>query len=148
RFLKAEGLNVLEHLARDRAVPESAAAEAVALFTARCPAARAGPLLLTALKTHSGEARRQAIEELGRIRHQPARGALLVLLERADPRTAAAAAAALASLGDAAAEAALLKAMEADARELRLAAVRALGIVGRAAAVEPLLAFPASRRLD
>jgi hypothetical protein len=148
RFLKAEGLDVLEHLARDRDAPESAAAEAVALLAARCPAARAGPLLLTALKTHSEEARRQAVEELGRIRYHPARGPLLVLLERADPRTGAAAAAALASLGDVTAEPALLRAMETDARELRLAAVAALRTVGSAGAVEPLLSFLASRRLD
>ena len=42
----------------------------------------------------------------------------------------------------------LLKAVESDARELRLAAVRALGTVGSAASVEPLLAFLGSRRLD
>jgi HEAT repeat protein len=148
RFLKDEGLEAFEHLAQDRAVPESAAAEAVALLAARCPADRAGPFLVTALKTHSGEARRQAVKELGRIGHRPARGPLLVLLEHADPGTAAAAAAALARLGDATAERALLKAMETDARELRLAAVRALGTVGSAASVEPLLAFLGSRRLD
>lgn len=111
-------------------------------------AARAGPFLLTALKAHSGEARRQAVEELGRIRYEPARGPLMVLLERADPGTAAAAAAALAALGDLTAEEPLLKAMESDARELRMAAIRALGTLGSAAAVEPLLAFLASRRLD
>jgi len=148
RFLKDEGLEALEHLAQDRAVPESAAAEAVALLAARCPAERAGPLLLTALKAHSGEARRQAVEELGRIRYYRARGPMIVLLERADPRTGAAAATALAALGDVTAEKTLLKAVESDARELRLAAVRALGTVGSAASVEPLLAFLGSRRLD
>jgi hypothetical protein len=148
RFLKDEGLEALEHLALDRAVPESAAAEAVALVAARCPAAHAGPLLLTALKTHSGAARRQAVEELGRIRYVPARGALIVLLENADPQTAGGAAAALAAMGEATAEGPLLKAMESDARELRLAAVRALATVGTAAAVEPLLVFLAGRRLD
>jgi hypothetical protein len=148
RFLKDEGLEVLEQLAQDRAVPESAAAEAVGLLAARCPAERAGPLLLTALKTHSGEARRQAVQELGRICHRPARGPLLVLLEHADPATGAAAAAALARLGEATAETALLKAMESDARELRLAAILALGTLGSAASVEPLLAFLAIRRLD
>jgi HEAT repeat protein len=148
RFLKAEGLQVLEHLARDRVVPESAAAEAVALLAARYPAAQAGPLLLTALKTHSGEARRQAVEELGRIRYVPARGALIVLLDTADPQTASTAAAALAGIGEATAEGPLLKAMESDARELRLASARALGTVGTAASVEPLLAFLGSRGLD
>jgi hypothetical protein len=148
RFLREEGLEVLEHLALDRAVPESAGAEAVTLLAARCPAARAGPFLLTALKTHAGEVRRQAVEELGRIRHAPARGALIVLLEHAEPRTAATAAAALAAMGEVTAEGPLLKAMESDAHELRLAAVRALGTVGTAAAVEPLLAFLGGRRLD
>ena len=38
--------------------------------------------------------------------------------------------------------------MESDARELRLAAIRALGTVGTAASVEPLLAFLEGRRLD
>jgi hypothetical protein len=151
RFLKDESLEALERLAQDRDVPQSAAAEALALLAARCPAERAGPFLVRALKTHSGEARRQAVEELGRIRYRQARGPLIVLLERADPRTGAAAAAALAALGtlgDVTAETALLKAMESDARELRLAAVRALGTVGSAASVEPLLAFLGRRRLD
>jgi HEAT repeat protein len=148
RYLKDEGLEVLQHLAQDRAVPESAAAEAVSLLAARCPAERSGPVLLATLKTHSGEARRQAVEELGRIRFQQARGALMVLLDRADAGTGAAAAAALAALGDVSSEGPLLKAVESDARELRLAAIRALGTVGSAASVEPLLAFLASRRLD
>ena len=148
RFLKDEGRDVLEHLAQDRAVPESAAAEAVSLLGARSPAERAGPLLLAALKTHSGEARRQAVEELGRIGYKPARGPLMVLLDRADPGTGAAAAAALAALGDVTAETPLLKAVESEARELRLAAIRALGTVGSAASVEPLLDFLAGRGLD
>jgi HEAT repeat protein len=103
---------------------------------------------LTALKTHSGDARRQAVEELGRIGYGRARGALIVLLEHSDPRTAAAAAGALAALHDVTAETVLLKAMETDARELRRAAIQALGTVGTAAAVEPLLGFVAGRRLD
>jgi HEAT repeat protein len=148
RFLKDEGFDVLVRLAQDRTVPESAAAEALGLLAARHTAEEAGPLLLKALKTHSGEARRQAVEELGRLRYRQARGPLIVLLEHADPRTGAAAAVALAALGDVTAEATLLKAMESEARELRLAAVQALGTVGSAASVEPLLAFLASRRLD
>ncbi len=148
RFLGDDGLGALEHLALDRGVPESAAAAAVELLAARSPTARAGPLLLAALKAHAGEARLRAVQELTRIRYQPARGALLVLLERADPRTGAAAATALAALGDATAEAPLLAAVDAEARELRLAAVRALGSLGSVAAVEPLLAFLGSRRSD
>ena len=148
RFLNDEGIETLEGLAQDRGVPESAAADAVALLAARCPVARAGPLLVAALKAHSGEARVQAVQELGRLRYQPARKPLLVLLGRADPRCAAAAAEALGALGDASAEAALLKAVDSDARELRLAAIRALGVMGSVAAVEPLLAFGAGRRLD
>jgi HEAT repeat protein len=148
RFLGKEGLPVLERLALDRAAPEGAAVEAVALMAARSPAEHAGPLLLTALKTRSGETRRQAIQELGRIGFAPSRGPLIVLLERADPRTAAAAAGALAALHDARAEGPLLHALGSEARELRVAAIRALGAVGTAAAVEPLLAFLESRRLD
>jgi hypothetical protein len=148
RFLTHEGLEVLEHLARDRSVPESAAAEAVALLAARHSPEHAGPLLLTALKTHTGEARRQAIEELGRIKCHAAKGPLMVLLDRADPRTAAAAATALAALGDVTAETTLLKAVESGVRELRLAALGALATVGSATAVEPLLAFLEGRRLD
>ncbi len=148
RFLGKEGLPVLERLALDKAAPEGAAVEAVALVAARCPAEHAGPLLLTALKTRSGETRRQAVQELGRIGYAPSRGSLIVLLGYADPRTAAAAAGALAALGDPSAERALLKALESEARELRLAAIRALGAVGAATAVEPLLTFLESRRLD
>jgi hypothetical protein len=148
RFLKDESLEVLENLAHDRAVPEGAAAEAVALAAARGSAQRATPFLMAILKTRSGEVRRQAVEELGRMRYQPARHRLIMLLERADPRTAAAAAAALGALGDVRAERALLKAVENDAREVRLAAVHALGKLGRVSAIEPLLAFLDTRRPD
>jgi len=147
RFLRDEGHGALEGLTRDRGVPEQAAAEAVALLPARGDNERAGPVLLTVLKTRTGEARRQAIQELGRLRHPPALGPLIVLLERADPRTAAAAASALGSLGDAKAEPALVKAVETDERELRLAAARALGSLGNVRSVEPLLAL-LQRRLD
>jgi len=148
RFSREEGLDALKSLAEDREAPEGAAAEAVALFAARGPAEAAGPLLLAALKTRTGQVRRQAIEDLGRLRHLPARGPLLVLLERADPRTAAAAAAALAALGDARAEPGLLAAVESEARELRLAALRALATLGSVASVEPLLAFLETRHPD
>lgn len=148
RFLKEEGLPTLERLALDRATPEGAAVDALALVAARHPAWRAGPILLTALKTLAGEARREAMQKLGRIGYAQARGPLIVLLERADPRTAATAAGALGALRDAGAERSLLKALESDARELRLAAIRALGTVGTAASVEPLLAFQEGRRLD
>jgi hypothetical protein len=148
RFLHDGGLEVLEHLALDQEVPESAAAEAIALLAARCPAERAGPLLVTAVKTRPGEARRQAVEELGRIGYRQARGPLIVLLEYADPRTAAATATALGALGDVTAEPALLRAIESNAREVMLAAIRALATVGSAVSVEPLLAFLGGRRLD
>lgn len=148
RFLGDEGLEVLEALARDRQTPDQAALEAVALLAARLPVDRAGPLLVDVLKSRAGDARRQAIEELGRLRYQPALGPLIVLMERSDPRSAAAAAAALGSLGDARAETSLLKSVESDAHELRLAAAKALGRVGSVRSVQPLLMLLDSRRLD
>lgn len=145
RFLGDEGLEVLEALARDRQAPDQAAVEAVALLAARLSRERAGPLLVDVLKTRAGDAHRQAVEELGRLRHQPALGPLIVVLERGDSRTAAAAAAALASLGDARAEPSLLKSMDAEAHEVRQAAARALGWVGSVRSVAPLLALLDSR---
>jgi HEAT repeat protein len=149
RFLKDESLDVLENLAaHDHAVPAAAAAEAVALVAARSSAPRAAPFLMAILKTRSGEVRRQAVEELGRIQYRPAQRRLTMLLEHADARTAAAVAAALGALGDLRAEHALLQAVQNDAREVRLAAVHALGKLGHVSAVEPLLAFLDTRRPD
>jgi hypothetical protein len=148
RFLREGERATLEGLARDPAVPDQAASEAIALFAARVPADEAGPFLVTVLKTRSGEARRQAIEELGRLGHAAAFGPLVVLLERSDPGTAAAAALSLGRLGGARAEPALLEAVASEARELRLAAARALESVGSAAAVEPLLSLLDAGRLD
>lgn len=148
RFLRDGGLEVLEALARDRLIPDQAAVEAVALLAARLPVDRAGPLLVDVLKSRAGDARRQAVDELGRLRYEPALGPLIVVMERADPRTAAAAAAALGSLGDARAETSLLKSVESDDHEVRLAAARALGWLGSVRSVPPLLALLDSRRLD
>ena len=148
RFLREGERPTLAGLARDPAVPDQAASEAIALLAARAPADEVGPFLVTVLKTRSGEARRQAMEELGRLRHAPAFGPLVVLLERSDPGTAAAAAQSLGLLGDARAERALLKAVESEAYELRLAAARALASVGTASTVEPLLALLDAGRLD
>jgi HEAT repeat protein len=66
----------------------------------------------------------------------------------ADPRGAAAAAAALGALGDARAESSLLKSIGSKAHELQLAAARALGRLGTVRSVEPLLTLLDSRRLD
>ena len=148
RFLREGERPTLEGLVGDPATPDQAASEAIALLAARAPAGEVGPLLVTVLKTRSGEARRQAIDELGRLRHGPAFGPLVVLLERSDPRTAAAAAEALGALADRRAEPALLKGVQADARELRIAAARALGGVGSVGTVEPLLALLDAGRLD
>jgi HEAT repeat protein len=148
RFLPDESPPVLRGLLDDRETPDHAAAEAAVLLGARLPAAEAGPLLTSALKRRSGEARRLAMQELGRIRHGPAVNPLCVLLDRADPRTAAAAAEALGTIGDAKAEAHLLDAVRHDEAELRIAAAHALGALGTVRAVEPLLELLAAKRID
>ena len=147
RFLRAE-VETLEALARDQQAPDQVAAEAVALLAARLAPERAGPLLVEILGSRTGDAQRQAIEELGRLRHAPAYDALVVALDRADPRIAAAAAIALGALGDPRAETSLLAALGHEASELRLAAARALGELGSVASVAPLLALLESRGLD
>src|SRR5262249_23372175 len=139
RFLLDEGRDVLEALVRDRRLPHAAAAEAVALLAGRLPPESAGPLLVEAVKTRTDDARRQAIEAIGRLRYAPALGPLIVLLERADPPTASSAAAALARLGDAKAETALLEVVGGKERDVQLAAARALATVGTVRAVEPLM---------
>lgn len=147
RFLRTE-VETLEALARDRQVPDQAAAEAVALLAARVTPERAGALLLEILERRTGDTQRQAIEELGRLRHGPAFGPLVAILDRADGRTAAAAAKALGALRDARAEAHLLAGLGRNAVDVRLAAARALGELGTVASVAPLLELQESRGLD
>jgi hypothetical protein len=148
RFLPDEGNDVLQSLVADERAPDYASAEAASLLAARMPPETAGPLLVAALKGRSGETRRQSIQELGRLRFGPAVGPLCVLLERADARTAAAAAEALGAIDDPRAEPHLLEALRQEAAELRIAAARALGAVGTVTAVEPLLHEVDTKRLD
>jgi HEAT repeat protein len=147
RFLQGE-VQALEALARDREVPDQAAAEAIELLAARLSLERAGPLLVDVVKSRTSDARRQAIQELGRLRHGPALGPLVVVMERDDPRTAAAAATALGALGDPRAEVSLLGVLGRDDASLRLAAARALGRLGSVKSVAPLLALLEARGLD
>ena len=147
RFLVDEGREALLALVQEKGVPEQAAAEAVSLLAARLPIESSGPLLIGVLTSHSGDARRQAVEELGRLRHLPALLPLIALLKRSDPGTAAAAATALGRLGEVKAEQGLLEALRGEAHELRLAAARALGRVGSIRSVEPLSVL-LERRLD
>jgi HEAT repeat protein len=148
RFLPDEGNEVLRSLVADERAPAYASAEAVSLLAARLPSEEAGPLLIAALKGRSGETRRQAIQELGRLKFGRALGPLCVLLEHGDPRTAATAAEALGAIGDAKAESHLVEAVGQEAGEVRIAAARALGAVGTVAAVEPLLQELDTKRLD
>lgn len=148
RFLTHEGVPALKALLADESAPDEAAADAVTLLASRIPESDVGALLAPILKTHVGETQRRAIETLGRLHYTPAAGTLLVILERSNPRTAAAAAQALAALRHAAAEPALLHAAENDAGELRAAAVRALGEVGTVHAVEPLMGLLERTRRD
>ena len=148
RFLRNEAMAVLRDLVRDPAAPDQAAAEAVTLLAGRASVADVGPLLVGALKARRGEARREAIVQLGRLQFRPAVGPLIVLLGTSDARTAAGAAHALGSIGDASAEAALLQAVGAEARELRISAAWALGTLGTVGSVEPLLELLERRRLD
>jgi HEAT repeat protein len=148
RFIGDEGLDALEALAKDREVADQAAAEAVALLAAQLQPERAGPLLVDVLKSRTGDPQRQAIEALGRMRHAAAFGPLVVVMEHADPRTAAAAARALGVLGDSRAEASVLAVLRTVNVDLRLAAARALGQLGTVASVAPLVALLESRGLD
>jgi HEAT repeats len=148
RFLRDEGKEVLRSLLADERAPDYASAEAASLLGARLPSEEAGPLLVAALKGRSGETRRQSVQELGRLKFAPSLGPLCVLLDRADPRTAAAAAEALEAIGDPKAEPRLLDAVRHEAAELRIAAARALGVVGTVNAVEPLLHELDTKRLD
>jgi HEAT repeat protein len=139
RFVTDESLPVLERLASERATPEPAAAEAIALLAARMPTELAGPLLVRLLKSRTGDARRQAAAELGRLGYLPALGPLIVVLEHSSAAAASAAAVALGRLGDVKAEPALLAAVSGNAPELRVPAAHALGRIGSSASVEPLL---------
>src|SRR5262249_36272858 len=92
RFLRAGSEGTLRSLLEDRRTPDHVSADAASLLAARLPPEQAGPLLIATLKGRSGETRRQAIQELGRLKHAAGVGPLCVLLENADPRTTAAAA--------------------------------------------------------
>ncbi|MEZ4473967.1 MAG: HEAT repeat domain-containing protein [bacterium] len=74
---------------------------------------------------------------------QDSEGRLQLFVGHPDAAIAAAAADALAALGDPAAEAALVRALEHPVAEVRTHAARALGEVGTLAAVQPLLALGA-----
>jgi HEAT repeat protein len=139
RFLAEEGTAVLRQLLTDARTPDQAAAEAVVRLVDLLPPDQAGRDLLAAVKGRTGEARRQAMLQLGRLKYTSAVGPLCVLLARADPRTAATAAQALGTIGDAEAEAHLVDAVKHEAAELRVAAARALGALGTVDAVAPLL---------
>ena len=139
RFVKGEGLEMLEALVRDRSVDPQVRTEAFGLLASRLPAERAGPLLLAVVADCQGDVRRQAILELGRLREHAAVDPLIALLKDADSATAAAAASALGSLGEARAEPGLLKALRQEAEDLRQGAARALGQIGSVRSVEPLL---------
>src|SRR5262249_36124062 len=148
RFLHAGSEGTLRSLLEDRRTPDHVSADAASLLAARLPPEEAGPLLIATLKGRSGETRRQAIQELGRLKHAASVGPLCVLLENADPRTAAAAAAALEAIGDPRTQARLLDAVRQDAAELRIAAARALGALGTVKVVETLLEELDAKRMD
>jgi HEAT repeat protein len=143
---EAIGVAVLESLATDKAQPEGVIAGALEGFALHGPPEKAAPLLIDALKHRRGATRHMAIEQLGRLRHRPAVGPLIVLLENSEAETAAAATRALGAIDDKACEAALVRALSSVASAVQVAAAEVLGQAGSVNAVEPLLA--ASRRSE
>jgi HEAT repeat protein len=141
RGLGAEGVDALADLARRSALNEAVASEALQDFLSHATRERAAEVCIDVLASGIGDARRRAIEVLGRLRHAPAMGGLIRAIAGADAPAAEAAARALGLLGGTAAEAALLESLERPHRGTREAAVRSLGDMGTVRSVAPLREF-------
>lgn len=134
--LRDEGREVLAALADDLA-DDACSAQAVSTLGRQLPVERTKAILLRALRQRRLQTARTCLDALGRSRGA-ALGELAKVMAREKGELAVAAAQALGTTGEAAAEPALLQALERDLADLRLAAATALGHVGSAAAVQPL----------
>jgi HEAT repeat protein len=127
--------------------PESLRKLALDYLMANAPAEEVAPILQQLLVSGPPTLQRTAIEGFGRLRHWPAVSVLKRLIPEADRETAIAIAGALGSIGDSSAEPGLLSLLDRDEGGVKVAAARALGLVGTVAAVETLVAY-AKQTLD
>jgi hypothetical protein len=135
--LGEEGHNVLLELAEGRQ-DDASSAQAVAQLGGKLPLERVRTILFRALeKGRLQTTVRACLEVLGH-RGAAAVDALEKVMTRQKGELAAAAALALGTTGEPAAEPPLLQALQSEHSDLREAAVTALGRVGTAAAVQPL----------
>ena len=136
--LGAEGREVLLEMA-ETTTDDLHSAEAVSLLGTDLPVERTRAILLQALRKRLHRTARACIETLGHSTAAEDVDTLAKVLTREQSELAAAAATALGTTGNSAAEPPLLLALQRDEqKDLRLAAANALARVGTTAAVLPL----------
>jgi HEAT repeat protein len=151
RFQAAVFLRELDMIAKIAAIeaePVDTRLRAMRFLTENAPPDKVLPLLEKLLDSLNPAVRKEAIADLGWLRHRPAVGRLCNLVTTTDPETAAVLASALAKIGDPAAEPTVLTLLERREEGLKIAAANALGHVGTATAVEPLMALVGSGLSD
>jgi hypothetical protein len=131
-----EGRNVLLKLA-ENAEDDAVSAQAVSHLGGKLPFERARDILSRSLREGLLQTARACLEVLGH-RRAAAIGTLERVMTEEKGELAAAAALALGTTGEAAAEPPLLEALRSEDGDLREAAATALGRVGSIAAVQPL----------
>jgi hypothetical protein len=136
--LGPEGRDVLLAVARGEGAEDATTARAVVALEPHLSLQQAQGLLHDALRTRRVATAGACMDELGRRGAREAIPALAKVLLVETGELARTAARALATTGDPAAEAPLLRALAKGPRDLRLAAATALGRVGTTAAVLPL----------
>lgn len=112
---------------------------AVRALAERFSRARVGPVLDRVIESSPGFVRDSALEVALAIRHRPPLDLLLSALDFASARTTRLIAGSLQWHHSARVEPALVSLLAQDAREVRIAAIEALGRAGTRTAVEPLL---------
>jgi HEAT repeat protein len=135
---------MITKIAAIEAEPVETRLRAMRFLTKKAPSEKVRPLLEKLLDSLNPAVRKEAIADLGWLRHRPAAGKLCRLTATADSETAVVLAWALAKIGDPAAEPTLLSLLEREEEELKIAAANALGRVGTATAVEPLMKLTGS----
>ncbi len=134
--LGKEGRDVLLRLAETSA-DDASCALAVSHLSSKLPFERARDILSRSLRKGLVQTARACLEALGH-RRAAAVGVLARVMAEETGELATAAALALGTTGEAAAEPPLLQALESEDSDLREAAATALGRVGSVAAVQPL----------
>jgi len=146
--LGERGIPVLREIAKREDGEEEPAARAIGLLARRLGSSEIMTILDSALRAGRRTVAFSAIESLGRGDDASACARLEALLRGDDEALAAAAANALSFTHAATAEQALVRALESPSPDVRHAAVRALGRIGRLASIAQLNTLLHGKALD